>query len=196
MSKRDDIMQTTLELVAERGFHDSPTALIARQANAAEGTIFRHFDNKEQLLTAVFTEQIEKTKEAIGSAFSSDLGFRENFLAMGMAFRNHYLQHPKSFLYVELYINSPFGREARQKWLYSEEGWDIRRNPLIGFIELGKEKGAIKQLPNVVLLSLVYAPMAFMLKENITNKALVTDQIFENMLATCWEGIYTGSDSS
>ena len=37
--KRADIMEVALNLIAERGFHDSPMSLIAREAGVAVGTI-------------------------------------------------------------------------------------------------------------------------------------------------------------
>ena len=44
--KRADIMDVALNLIAERGFHDSPMSLIAREAGVAAGTIYLYFESK------------------------------------------------------------------------------------------------------------------------------------------------------
>ena len=51
--RRQDILQAGLKLFAEKGYNGSTTAEIARAAGVAEGTIFRHFSTKKELLIAV-----------------------------------------------------------------------------------------------------------------------------------------------
>jgi len=41
-------------LFVTRGFHPSTTPEIARRANVAEGTIYRHFASKDQMLNEIF----------------------------------------------------------------------------------------------------------------------------------------------
>ena len=48
--KRTDILQSALELIAERGFHGAPISEIAQKANVAAGTIYRYFENKDLLI--------------------------------------------------------------------------------------------------------------------------------------------------
>ncbi|MCK5033837.1 MAG: helix-turn-helix transcriptional regulator, partial [Calditrichia bacterium] len=51
--KREAILKATLNLLVERGFHDTPTSLIAKEAGVATGTLFHHFKNKEELINAL-----------------------------------------------------------------------------------------------------------------------------------------------
>ena len=53
--KREAILQATLELVAENGFHDAPCSLIALRAGVAAGTIYRYFESKEALIQELYT---------------------------------------------------------------------------------------------------------------------------------------------
>jgi len=189
MAKKDDIMQATLELVAERGFHNTPTALIAQQAGAAEGTIFRHFKTTAGLLAAVFEQELDAVKKSVVVALRQDRDIAGNFIILGTAFIDYFLRHPKTFLYIEQYLNSPAGRENRKRWLYSDEDGDIESHPLVGFLELGKKQGAIKPLSNVVLLSMVYGPIAFLLKESLFGDSNIRTEDFQSVLAICWAGI-------
>ncbi|OJF93052.1 TetR/AcrR family transcriptional regulator [Alkalibacterium sp. 20] len=50
--KMQDILEASLLLFAEKGYSNTSTKDIARSANVAEGTIFKHFGSKENLLYA------------------------------------------------------------------------------------------------------------------------------------------------
>ena len=51
--KRDEIMQVTMELLAEKGFHGVPMSLIAERAKVAIGTIYLHFPGKDALIDEI-----------------------------------------------------------------------------------------------------------------------------------------------
>jgi AcrR family transcriptional regulator len=54
--KQKKLLTTALELFAEEGFQATSTNKIAREAGVSEGLIFRHFKNKEGLLTAILEQ--------------------------------------------------------------------------------------------------------------------------------------------
>lgn len=51
--RRQDILEAALMVFTRKGYNGSTTAEIARVAGVAEGTIFRHFPTKRDLLVAV-----------------------------------------------------------------------------------------------------------------------------------------------
>lgn len=56
--RRQDILEAALNIFTEKGYNGSTTAEIARAAGVAEGTIFRHFATKKELLIAVLKPKI------------------------------------------------------------------------------------------------------------------------------------------
>lgn len=56
--RRRDILEAALKIFAKKGYNGSTTAEIARAAGVAEGTIFRHFSTKKDLLIAVMSPKI------------------------------------------------------------------------------------------------------------------------------------------
>lgn len=50
-SKREKILQATLELIQEKGLNELTTAKIARRSATAETIIYRHFSSKQEILT-------------------------------------------------------------------------------------------------------------------------------------------------
>ena len=51
---RERLVRAALELFTTEGYHASTTPLIAARAGIAEGTIYRHFESKEQLLNEIY----------------------------------------------------------------------------------------------------------------------------------------------
>ncbi|MDR3641284.1 MAG: TetR/AcrR family transcriptional regulator [Humidesulfovibrio sp.] len=50
MSTKDLILLTAKDMISEVGFHKMTTANLARRAEISEGTIYRHFESKEDIL--------------------------------------------------------------------------------------------------------------------------------------------------
>ena len=54
--KEKKILQAALNLFIERGFHDTPTSLIAKKADVATGTLFHYFKSKEDLINELYLD--------------------------------------------------------------------------------------------------------------------------------------------
>jgi AcrR family transcriptional regulator len=54
--KQEKILTSALELFAKEGYNGTSTSKVAAHAGVSEGLIFRHFKNKEGLLTAILKE--------------------------------------------------------------------------------------------------------------------------------------------
>ena len=60
--KQEKILNAALELFAEEGFKSTSTSKVAKRAGVSEGLIFRHFENKEGLLSAIMKMGEEKAR--------------------------------------------------------------------------------------------------------------------------------------
>lgn len=63
MSKKQNIADSALALFAERGYESTSTQLIARAAGVSEALIFKHFGNKERLLSYIIKEGYKRIVE-------------------------------------------------------------------------------------------------------------------------------------
>jgi AcrR family transcriptional regulator len=62
---RDRLVRAALELFTTRGYHETTTPLIATRAGVAEGTIYRHFPSKEDLLNEIFRAAVRAFLEPL-----------------------------------------------------------------------------------------------------------------------------------
>jgi AcrR family transcriptional regulator len=56
MNKREIILATAARLFSQKGFRETPMAEISKTTGAAEGTIFYHFKNKQELFVAILED--------------------------------------------------------------------------------------------------------------------------------------------
>ncbi|MBU2552312.1 MAG: TetR/AcrR family transcriptional regulator [Proteobacteria bacterium] len=86
MSKKQAILDAAIRLFAEKGFKDTPMVELSKMTGAAEGTIFYHFKNKEDLFLAT----LENTRDdiigqfeqyAAGQTFADGLTMLEGFIS-------------------------------------------------------------------------------------------------------------------
>ncbi|WP_299493038.1 TetR/AcrR family transcriptional regulator [uncultured Shewanella sp.] len=54
ITKKQRILETALALFVKQGFYGTSTALIAKQADVATGTLFHHFQSKDELMNQLF----------------------------------------------------------------------------------------------------------------------------------------------
>lgn len=61
-------MRAALELFTSRGYHETTTPLIAARAGVAEGTIYRHFASKDELLNEIYRAGVRLFAAAVRDA--------------------------------------------------------------------------------------------------------------------------------
>ena len=62
---RERLVRAALELFTSQGYHASTTPQIASRAGIAEGTIYRHFESKEQLLNEIYRAAVRMLERPI-----------------------------------------------------------------------------------------------------------------------------------
>jgi AcrR family transcriptional regulator len=72
--KRNAILDAATRLFSERGLTAAPTSEISKQAGVAEGTLFRYFKTKDDLINALYRE----IKLELADAMMSDFPRKKN----------------------------------------------------------------------------------------------------------------------
>lgn len=72
LTKKELILKSGLELFATEGYNATSTNKIAKKAGVSEGLIFRHFNNKEGLLQAIFELGSERYTNLYADLFTEE----------------------------------------------------------------------------------------------------------------------------
>ena len=78
MNKKESILQSALELLAQKGVHDTPMSAIAKSANVGMGTIYNYFPNKEMLLNEVYIK-IKHQESSVFENFDTNQPIKTQF---------------------------------------------------------------------------------------------------------------------
>jgi len=69
---RQQIIDTTIRLISERGYAEVTTILIAQEANVSQGLIFHYFKDKETLILAVTQQKLREFAELLSKETSEE----------------------------------------------------------------------------------------------------------------------------
>jgi len=150
MNKRELILQATLELITENGFHATPMSMISKKAKVAAGTIYHHFENKEVLLEALYSESKEKMGKSMQAAELSGNSFEEDFKSIWTALFTFYANNRLRFQFLEQYAQSPFIQKE------TKEEQRKHYQPIINFLQQGIEYGHMSSIDVEVMTEMVH----------------------------------------
>lgn len=151
--KRQAILDAALDLFVERHFHGSAVPMIAERAGVADGTIYRYFKNKEELVNTLFIEKKQEMTAYVTRPFAAGLSIKDKLVAVGVRFLEFAEQQPKTIQFLE--------RNHHESYLNDDA--KACEMPLLqfvmGILEEGKAQGIIKRMSNVVLVFLLYGAL-------------------------------------
>jgi AcrR family transcriptional regulator len=108
VDKREAILDATLALVVERGFHDAPMSLVSKRAGASPGVIYHYFKNKDEIIQAIY-ERIHSIKhESLFEGYSEELEPKALFLLLWRNTYRFYRAHQREMEFLERYANAGF----------------------------------------------------------------------------------------
>ena len=181
--KRTAILQATLEMITELGFHGTAMSKLADRAGVGAGTIYRYFKNKEDLINILFRELKKDMDEATFEGYSDSLPIKLQFKLVWKNVLLYYIQHPKIFKFIEQHYYSPFIDEETKK-----ERTQLHQ-PITAFFEQFKQTKLIKNLPIDVLYALVYGPIVSLAKFHLEADLVLEDVVLDRTMEACWEAI-------
>jgi len=92
---RQRLLAATLELLSEGGYAATSVAAITERAGVAAGTLYRHFDSKEELFVELFREVCSREIAAMREAAADFENPLEQLDAALATFASRALEHPR-----------------------------------------------------------------------------------------------------
>ncbi|MET3729231.1 AcrR family transcriptional regulator [Fictibacillus halophilus] len=148
--KQQKILEAAIDTFSEKGYAASSTSEIAKKAGVAEGTIFRHFKTKKELLLAIVTPTVAKfvapffIKSFAKEVFENEYEHYEDFIRVIAKNRLEFVR--KQFPVLKIFIQEiAFHDELREPFqkLFTQHVYQKFKK----IIEHFQEKGEIVSLP-------------------------------------------------
>ncbi|MDK7302963.1 TetR/AcrR family transcriptional regulator [Aerococcus urinae] len=156
------ILQASIDLFADYGYSNTSTKEIAGRAGVGEGTLFKHFGSKQNLLFACILPSIaEMSKEKYAQEFDLERikddqwtfqDFVHHILANCFQENSDHYKVMKIFSQEMLYRENFLKRLAELIPLHLKTGF-------FNILEYFKDKGELNNWPNALIVRLMISPI-------------------------------------
>ena len=186
---RDRLVRAALELFTTQGYHASTTPEIAHKAGVAEGTIYRHFASKEQLLNEIYRAGLRLFVTIVREApLTLPVPERLERIAAGwrdIALRNPHVVHLVLVSRVKNLLD-PRSRDAAKEL----------RDEVEKLIASGKSAGLVR--PGAVeVWADIWMQLVSLMLERVANKEWTPDQAAPRLaVEAAWAAISAGAPPS
>ncbi|MCE1225248.1 MAG: TetR/AcrR family transcriptional regulator [Geobacteraceae bacterium] len=182
--KRIAVIQATIELVAEYGFHGSPMSQVAKRAGVAAGTIYHYFESKDALIESSYAHLEEELIASIKQGYCEEGPVQERFMHIGRALVDNFIAFPMKFCFIEQFHNSPYGVASRREKMLG------KKNDLISSVfEDARQQGLIKELPLLVIFALAFGPLLIIIRDHIFGLVQLDSFLIEETVRACWDAL-------
>lgn len=182
-NKNEAIFEATIQLLNEIGFSDISMSKIAKRANVSSATIYVYFENKEDMFGKLYVKVKEKMSQHVLEGLHESLTTQE---VCEKYMRNSYafiLENKDYFLFLEQFSTSPL---MEKLCLEDTSSMFI---PLHQLFERGKQRGELKQVDSVVLLTYCYFPVTQLAKAHFKGQFEANEASLEHMISMSWDAI-------
>ncbi|OGS73992.1 MAG: transcriptional regulator [Flavobacteria bacterium RIFCSPLOWO2_12_FULL_35_11] len=182
--KRIALLNATLHLVNNNGFHDAPMSKIAKMAGVSPATIYIYFENKQDLINQLYLENKTSFSIAAFKDYLPNLPVKNGFEVIWRNIANFKLNQVEeaNFLSQCDNIATMIDEESRQEGLKNLQ-------PLLDLWERGQKDGIIKNISPYLLYAFTIYPLAFLMTMQKRNDFELTENQLTDAFESAWNAI-------
>lgn len=183
--KRTALLNATLTLVNNHGFHNAPMSKIAQLAGVAPATIYLYFENKQDLVNKLYLEVKGDFSNCAFKGYTADLSVKKGFELIWFNIAYYKLNQIKEANFLSQCDNSPMIEEVvRIEGLKNLQ-------PLLDLWERGKKEGIIKPLSDYILYAFTVYPLSFLLGMQEREIYALSEESKAETFKAAWDAIKT-----
>ncbi len=195
---QDKILNTAINHFAKKGYHGTKTAEIAKDAGVSEGTVFKYYSTKKDILRSVLNKIVREIIPGIMFGAAEDL----QSLVSSVNAKEEIKGFIKSKIgkvnenisaFRILVIELPFHEDIMNEYV----GQFIPKviGMAEGFYRLGVAKGIFRDInPHTAARSFIGMLATIVLERNILNKSLDVDKEIDVVLDIYMNGVCVKSE--
>ncbi len=181
--KLGDIRTAAIAEVVGSGSTAVSVNAIADRAGLAVGTLYRYYENKDQLLRSAYLVIKREIHGAMMEDAAKATGSKEKIKAMWFATLNYAQSHPEAFLFAELIVNDAV-LTAKDREEIAPLIKDIRK-----VIETAIEDGTVLDSPPAAIMTVLSAPAIKLGQTAALSKEVPDHAYAEDVFKLCWRAV-------
>ncbi|MBD1576062.1 MULTISPECIES: TetR/AcrR family transcriptional regulator [Vibrio] len=183
--KRQLLLDTAERLIAQNGFQGLSMHKLATQAGLAAGTIYRYFNDKDDLVEAVRLHVLQRVAVMVQQGVESDMPIKQQFI---LIWKN--VAHLTS---TKTEIDTILNRIQYEALPTTTRRHTEQERQLFGKIEKlfnqGKAQGIFKPLDNHILASLSLDVSLALARKHALGCYTVTESALESAIEASWDAV-------
>ncbi len=185
MSKKQDIMAATLDLIHEEGLQSVTFSKIFKKANVGSGTVYNYFANKEELVNAVYKEARTHMGEYLLQGYNPDASLYERFKCLQLNRLKFGIDSPKEFLFIDSFSFSPYISPDLRNMGDALHSSDV----VISLIVEGQKQGIMKEMDPHLCHQLIHGIISSIVKGYYIQKYPLDEVQVQQVLEASWKAI-------
>ncbi|CAM4226337.1 transcriptional regulator, TetR family [Pedobacter westerhofensis] len=181
--KRETVLNSTLALIKEHGFHGTPMSMIAKHAGVAAGTIYHYFDSKETLILELYIYVKDRLAMAILANDDAAMPYKDRFFNLMINQFNFYIGNPDALLFLEQYVNSPYAKN------YPLNDSQIFIDKVHTFFNYGIENAYFRNIDPRLLAPTVKGTLVAAANIQLSQHTAFSDEDVIEIINIVWDGI-------
>lgn len=183
MGKKQLIYDAVLKISNDGGLSSTPMSKIAKEADIAAGTIYRYFENKDQLLSELYTNITDELIKVIDSNYDKSSSSEDNINIIWKAILTFYLNNPLQIKFMQEYkasFNSSVDVIARSNDIFSL---------FTKVVHQAANEGVVKKISCAAMSSFIMGPISELFNYNASGIVEVNETIINESFEILWDGI-------
>lgn len=183
-AKYDSIVEAAIRLTNELGFDGISISKIAKKANVSPATIYIYFDNKEDLLTKLYSDIREKMSHGALEGLKEGMTTEETFKSVWHHAFKFNIGHPEYLAYREQFEQTTMMRNIRA------EDFELFQT-IDRLLKHGIKEKTIKTLPLPILTAFSYAPIITLLNYHRIGIVKMDEKHIKQACEIAWNAIHS-----
>lgn len=181
--KRVALLNATLHLVNNQGFHAAPMSKIAKMAEMSPATIYIYFENKQDLINQLYLEMKATFSVFAFKNYNEEQCVKESFKQVWYNIAHFKLKQEEESNFLSQCDNTPIiNNEIKREGLRHLQ-------PLLDLWERGKQEGIIKPISPYLLYAFTIYPLAFLTNKQHKDSSELKEATLNTAFEVAWDGI-------
>lgn len=182
MSKKEQILESSIEVFVEFGFHGAPIKKLIKSAGVSNGTFFYYFKTKEDLITELYVQTKSDLYRIINNELDTTQSTKRNIETIWYQWVKWGIKNEMKFRFLELFANSPYINVIEKKEM--QEAFEFIKT----IINKGMDDEILIEMNYDQLSGIIYGNIRASILFAYINEGLSESEM-DKAFAVMWKGI-------
>ena len=181
--KRIKILEATLRLISENGFHGTAMSKVATEAGVSTGIIYHYYNSKDELILELYKTLKQKSVKVLMDNLDLNQPLAAQVRSICEHFFKYPIENPQESIFLQQFVTSPYHTIEVETWI------NHLYQTVIECIEKAQKELIIKDLPLAVIGTLTVDVASSLAQKQAAGTIELTDELIDQILDALWDAI-------